>query len=314
MVSPAKGTFMRVVLPKNSAANILPLLGPTGRVQLKEKALLAGRLTTEQIVQYIREYERLRDELFHAMRSLGILREPREKPQDEEDHKVLASGSWKKLEEVKSESRESQSRIDKLGQEIEGLKKQIDRIQELIETGFGPGEITLESGGFTKTVGRIPTRRLEAAQRSIQSNLKDQAIIALGDRKDDHTYLLLATPREKASQALQILALYEFVRAELPQIDQPDPRTTLSLLLRERELLTKELGEEREKTKAFFLEASEELNRQADKVQEVSLLLKAVLKMGEGSSVIQAFVRLENPPSQKVLESLARQGTVVEIE
>ncbi|HEY4657351.1 MAG TPA: hypothetical protein VIH34_02580, partial [Candidatus Bathyarchaeia archaeon] len=61
-------------------------------------------------------------------------------------------------------------------------------------------------------------------------------------------------------------------------------------------------------------EAGKTLNELADTVQDSLIILRGVLKLGEGMKASHSFAWLEKAPSAKVIAALLAHGTVVETE
>lgn len=314
MSAQARGTTLRLIAPQNSSAKIVSSLGPRTKLESTNIVLTAGQLSTEDMVRNIRELTRLRDELSHTLRQLGIPRAPRKNLLESPNFDQIVSEGQKELEVNRRRFQETQSRIETIERQIEETRKQSARISELIQAGFSSGEALSRQGEFTKILGRLPSRKLEVAQRALQSNLKDQVILATGNRTKDMVYILVATPPDKASQALQTLILHDFVQTDTPTSNEPDLNKTSVALEEKRETLSRELGTSREELKVFRNEAGEMLNRLADQVQDSLLFLRAVLKMGEGTNAAHAFAWLEKPPQAKLVTALSTQGILVETE
>ena len=271
-------------------------------------------MTTEEIARYIREFAKLRDETLHTIRLLGVSRRARNNVEPLSDPGRKLDEYWKQLDQIRNEYRESQSRIEKLEREVEDAKKTIGLINQILETGFGINDVRTGGLGFNKILGRISTRRLHDAQKALQTNLKDQVLIAIGNRKGDWTHLLVAVASDKASVVLQTLVLHDFVQTEIPNVDQPDLKAALATEAQGRDGASKQLDAGKAKLQEFLLQASEKLNQLADISQEALIFLRAVLRMGEDTTAEHAFTVLEKNPSSKVLEAFTRSGALVEAE
>ncbi len=314
MSAQSKGTALRLIAPKNSSAKIMSSLGPNVKLESTDLVLSGGRLTTEEMVLNIRDLNRLRDELLHALRQLGIARGPQKNLIEMPDFSRLVSEGQKRLEDNRGQYQEIQSRIESLQRQLEETKKQIAKISELVEGGFTSDDAFSKSGEFTKIIGKLPTRRLEAAQRALQANLQGQAVLAVGNRKKDWVHILAATPSDKAPHALQTLILYDFAQTDVPSSEEPDLDKELSRLDKRRKDLAEELENSRDQMRTFQGEATRILNLLADRVQDSLLFLRAVLKIGEGAGVSHAFAWLEKAPPAKVLSALTIQGVLLELE
>ncbi len=314
MSNTTRGAVLRLIMPQDSSAKIVSSLGPSAKVDSTSLILRSGRLTTEDIVRNIREFTRLRDELLHTLRQLGIPREPRKGMLENPDYELLLSETQKQLEDKRRHYQEAQTRVESLERQIEDMKKQIGQLGEVAEAGFVSGEALSKRGEFNRILGLIPLRKLEAAQRALQATLKDQVVLATGNRKKDWVYVLLASPPEKTSQAFQTLILYDFVQTEVPPSEELDLKKALASLEEKKDRLSKELETSKEEMKTVRSEAGETLNRLADRVQNALMFLRAVLKMGEGVGVAHAFAWLEKTPPAKMIHALSSQGALVEAE
>ncbi len=314
MSAPAKSSALRLILPKNSSGKILASLGPTVKLESKETVLTAGRLTIDDIVKQVKEYARLRDELLHTMRLLGVAREPEIGGQAAPDYSSRLSEAQRQLDTYRGRHQELQSRIETLERELEETKKQLSKLSELGQTGFGPAEVSSRGGEFARILGRMPTRRLDDARRTLENTLRDQAILALGKRSKDWVYLLLAVRPDRVSQALQTLILYDFAQTEIPKSEEPDLNQAQASLEGKKQGLAKDLESAEDKMKEFQTEASERVNRLADDVQDSLMQLRGVLKMGEGSNALRAFAWLPKVPPTKTLNTLTSMGALFETE
>jgi len=314
MSTTTKGSVLRIILPRKESRNLLAQLGSSQKLERREIVLSPGRLTTDEIAKYIREFARLRDETLHTIRLLGVPRKANNSVEPLSDPGRKLDEYWKQLDQIRNEYRESQSRIEKLEREVEDAKKTIGLINQILETGFAIHDVRTRGLGFNKILGRIPTRRLQDARKALQTNLKDQVLIAIGNRKADWTHLLVAVPGDKASVALQTLVLHDFVQTEIPNVDQPDLKAALAMETQRQDTASRQLGAEKTKLQEFLREASEKLNQLADISQEALIFLRAVLRMGEDTRAEHAFTILEKNPSSKVLDALTRCGALVESE
>src|SRR2546425_679402 len=314
MSTTTKGSVLRIILPRKESRNLLAQLGSSQKLERREIVLSPGRLTTDEIAKYIREFARLRDETLHTIRLLGVPRKAKNSVEPLSDPSRKLDEYWKQLDQIRNDYRESQSRIEKLEREVEDAKKRIGLIDQILETGFGIDDVRTSGLGFSKILGRMPTRRLQDPQKALQANLKDQVLIATGNRKGDWTHLLVAVPSDKAPAVLQTLVLHDFVQTEIPNVDQPDLEVALAMETQRRDAAAKQLEAEKGKLDEFLLQATEKLNQLADISQEALIFLRAVLRMGEDTRAEHAFAVLEKNPPSKVLDALTRSGALVEAE
>ena len=310
-----RGTVLRIILPRTREADRwVAELGPTRKLERREILLTPGRLTTEQIAKYIREYTKLRDEFVHTIRLLGVTRTPRDNLPPLTELGPKLDESWKALDQIRSQYREVQSRIERLEKDLEESKKRITLVSQLVETGFDAQDLKSTGQGFSRILGRIPTRKLQDAQREIQSVLNDQVIVAIGNRNGDWTHILVAVPRDKTTQALQTLVLHDFNQTDVPSVDGTDLKQELAAENTRKNNVSIQLDVERKRMQDFVRQASEQLNELSDLSQEALILFRAVLRIGEGMTAEHTFTILDKNPTVKVLEALNRAGALVESE
>ncbi len=301
-------------MPKDSSGKVLATLGPTTKFEATDTVLSAGRLTTDKIVSYIRDYARLRDELFHTIRQLGLTRNARTATTQPGDYAVSLEKAREELDQKKNAFQEIQSRIEVLEKQIDEARRQVSRVTEVIQAGFSSADVVSGQGEFSRILGRIPARKLADAQRAVQKILGDQAVMAAGNKVKDSAYILLAAPQEKMQQATQTLLLYDFTPTEIPKSDEPNldkARIGLENKIRED---SSELDRARSEMKRFQEQAGESLNQLADSVQDSLMQMQAVLRLGEGAQASKAFAWLTKPLTPRTLSSLSSQGVLYEAE
>jgi len=314
MSTASKGTTLRLIMPKDSSTRVVAALGATAKFESSDTILSAGRLTTDKLVGYIKEYSRLRDELFHTIRQFGVARNARTASTPMDDYAGYLSRTKGGLEEKKSEYQEIQSRIDSLEKQIDEAKKQLIRTNEVIQAGFNTTDLSFGKGEFNKVLGRIPARKLNDAKAAIHKLLGDQAILATGNRVKDTVYVLLAAPEDKIQQATQTLILYDFVPSDVSKSEEPDLNLAKTSLQNRITELTSSLDLARKEMKQFQDKGAESLNQMADRVQDSLMQMQAVLKLGEGTQASKAFAWLTKPPTPRILSSLSSHGALYETE
>ncbi len=314
MSTTTKGAVLRIILPQKTSSNILAQLGSTQKIERREIVLSPGRLTTDEIAKYIREFARLRDETLHTIRLVGIPRNARNSVEAVSDPGTKLDEYWKKLDRIRNDYRELQSRVERLERDVEDTKKRMGLINQIIETGFGIEDVRTTGLGFSKILGRVPTRRLQDAQKALEAGLKDQVLIAVGNRKGDWTHLLVAVHADKSPFALQTLVLHDFVQTEIPIVDQPDLKAALAIETQRQDNASRQLEAEKANLQELMQAASQKLNQLADISQEALIFLRAVLRIGEDTRAEHAFTILGKNPSSKVLDALTRFGALVEAE
>ncbi len=301
-------------MPKGSSTSIVSTLGATAKIESSDTVLSAGRLTTEKLVSYIKDYSRLRDELLHTIRQLGLTRIARTASTQPSEYASYFARARDELDQKKAEYQEIQSRIDGLEKQIEEAKKQASRIAEIIQAGFSSTDLAFGKGEFNRVLGRIPARKLVDAQRALEKLLGGHAVLATGNRVGDHVYVLLAAPEEKMQQSTQTLLLYDFAPSEIAKLDEPDINTAKTILETKIMKLSSELDQAKMELKEFQAQASESLNRLADGVQDSLMHMQGVLRIGEGAQASKVFAWLTKPPSPRTLSSLSSQGVLYETE
>jgi predicted nucleic acid-binding Zn-ribbon protein len=314
MSTAVKGTTLRLIMPKDYSKKVVATLGPTAKFESSDTILSAGRLTTDKLVGYIKEYSRLRDELFHTIRQLGLSRNARTASSQPGDYAIFLGNAREELDQRKSGYQEVQSRVESLEKQIDEAKKKVSRINEIIQAGFSSADMAFGKGEFNRALGRIPARKIADAQRALQKSLGDQAVLATGNRVKDSVYVLLAAPEEKMQQATQTLLLYDFTPSETTKADEPDLNTAKTALEGRIIAMSSELAQAKTEMKQFQEKAGESLNSLADRVQDSLMQMQAVLKLGEGAQASKAFAWLTKPPSPRTLSSLSSQGVLYETE
>jgi predicted translin family RNA/ssDNA-binding protein len=311
--NPAKNSVLRAILSDDASIKMATALGTPGRTDSNKIPLTSEQLTTEQIVGRIKELSKLREEILQVMRQLNLTREAAPSSVDQIDYNAELESVRQELERTRNMYQEVQGRIEKIQRHIDGSKKRIAALTEISQTGFATDQLESEAGDFLRVLGRLPVRKLEAAQKAIRSQFKDQAIIAVGNKKQDAVYILLATPKDKTSQALQNLIQYDFSSIEIPQYKSRDlgpevqeEEDTLKALSKELDELKLQLDDLREKANAM-------LNRRLDEVVDSLMVLRAILKLGEGTQASRIYARLEKVPSPEMVTNLSKRG-VIELE
>ena len=140
MSSPAKGTALRLIIPEQSSPRVVSTLGPTSKFESRNLLLSAGRLTTDDLVRNIRELTRLKDDLLHTMRQLGIPRQADKTGNSIIDYEKLIAESKDKLEKERKQYQVTQSQIETLERQIEEARKQGSKLFEMVEAGFSSAE------------------------------------------------------------------------------------------------------------------------------------------------------------------------------
>src|SRR5712664_4902277 len=243
MSTPAKNTLLRAILADDASVKIATALGTPGRTESKRIQLTSGHLTTEQIVGRIKELSKLRDEILQVMRQLNLTREAGTGTVDQLSYDTELESAKRELDEARNEYQEVQGKIAKIQRQIDDSRKRIAALTEISQTGFATEQLDSETEDFRRVLGRLPVKKLEAAQKAVQSQFKDQAILAVGNKKQDAFYILVAALKDKSSQALQTLLLYDFTPIEIPEYKSEDAKSEAQTEEDRTKVLAKELDE-----------------------------------------------------------------------
>jgi DNA repair ATPase RecN len=309
----AKNTVLRAILSDDSSVKLATSLGTPGKTESKRIPLTSGKLTTEQVVGRIKELAKLRDEILQAMRQLNLNREGSLSPVDQLDYDNELESARRELDEARSQYQEVQGRIEKVQRQIDDSKKRIATLLEISQTGFATDQLESDAGDFRRVLGRLPVKKLESAQKAVQSQFKDQIILAVGNKKQDVLYILVGAQRDRSSQALQTLLLFDFTPIEIPEYDSPDVKSEIQSEEDRLKVLAKELDELKVQLDDARKKAGLTLNRRLDQVVDALMLLRATLKLGEGTQASRIYSHLERVPPSEILSSLSRKG-IIELE
>jgi DNA repair ATPase RecN len=311
--SPAKNSVLRAILPNDDSVKMATTLGTPGQTESARIALTSGQLTTEEIVGRIKELSKLRDEILQVIRQLNLTRESSQSPADWLDYNSELESAKQELEEARNQYQEIQERIEKIQKQIEDSKKKMATMTEISQTGFATNQVESEEGDFRRSLGRLPAKKLEAAKKALLSQFKDQAILATGNKKQDTIYVLVATPKDKSSQALQTLLLFDFTPIEIPEYESPDAKSEIQREEDRVRRLSKELEGVKLRLDDLRRKAGQTLNQRLDQVIDALMLLRGILKLGEGTQASRIYVRLGRIIPPDVVNTLTRKG-IVELE
>jgi len=311
MSTPAKNTVLRAILADDTSVKMATALGTPGKTESNNITLKSGQLTTEQIVSRIKELSKLRDEIFQAMRQLNLARDPSTTDQLDYDNEL--DSAKRELDEARNEYQEVQGKIEKIQRQIDDSKKKIAALTEIAQTGFATNQLESGAEDFRRVLGRLPVKKLEAAQKAVQSQFKDQAILAVGNKKQDTFYVLVAAPKDKSSQALQTLLLYDFTPIEILEYKSPDVKSEIQTEEDRVKVLSKELHELKLQLDDLRKKAGQILNRRLDQVVDALMLLRAILKLGEGTQASRIYAQLEKVLPAETVNNLSRRG-IIELE
>jgi hypothetical protein len=313
MSSPAKNSVLRAILADDASVKIATALGTPGKSKSKSIPLTSGQLTTEQIVGRIKELSKLRDEILQVMRQLNLAREGSPSPGEQLDYENELESARRELDEMKNQYQEAQGRIEDVQRQLDDSKKRVAVFTEISQTGFGTDQLESEAGDFRRILGRLPVKKTEAAQKAMASQFKDQAILAIGNKKQDTSYILVAAPKDKSPQALQTLLLFDFAPIEIPEYKSSDVKPEIQREEDRAKALAKELGKLKPQLDDLRRKAGQTLNWRLDKVVDALMLLRGILKLGEGTQASRIYARLERVLPAETMTNLAKRG-IIELE
>ena len=313
MSSPAKTTVLRAVLPNDASAKTALALGALGTTESKNVTLTSGDMTTEALVGRIKELSKLREEILQVMRQLNLAREAGPSPVGQLDFDSQLESARRELDDARGKYQEVQGKIENIQRQIDDSKKKITALIEISQTGFATDQFESDAEDFRRALGRLPVKKLQAAQKAIQSQFKDQAIVAVGNKKQDMFYILVAAPKDKYSQSLQTLLLYDFTPIEVPEYKSPDVKSQIQTEEERAKVLAKELEEIKLQLDDLREKAGLTLNRRLDEVVDALMLLRAILKLGEGTQASRIYLRLERVLPSETVNNLSRRG-IIELE
>jgi vacuolar-type H+-ATPase subunit I/STV1 len=312
MSVPGKITILRAILPNDASTESLGL-GTFSKTESRSITLTSGQMTTEALVGRIKQLSKLRDEILQVMRQVNLTREGSPGLIDKLDYDSELELARQELDESRNQYQEVQGRTEKVQRQIDETRKRITALTEINQTGFATDQLESNAGDFRRVLGRLPLKKLESVQKAMQSQFKDQVILAVGNKKQDSLYILVAVPRERSSHALQTLLLYDFTSIDIPEYNSPDARSEIQ---REEDRvggLVKELDELKLQLDDLRKKAGLTLNRKLDQVVDALMLLRAVLKLGEGTEASQIYTHLERIPPSETVNNLSRKG-IIELE
>ncbi|TMI20012.1 hypothetical protein E6H32_00205 [Candidatus Bathyarchaeota archaeon] len=313
MSSPAKTAILRAILPNDNSAKDALVLGTPAKTESQSVILTSGNMTTEAIVGHIKELSKLRDEILQVMRQLNLTREGSPSPVKQLDYDNELESARRELDEMRNQYQEAQRRIEDVQRQLDDSKKRVAVVTEISQTGFAADQLESEAGDFRRILGRLPVKKLEAAQRAMVSQFKDQAILAIGNKKQDMFYILIAAPKDKSSQALQTLLLYDFAPIEIPEYKSPDIKSEIQREEDRARALAKALGELEPQVDDLRRKAGQTLNRRLDEVVDTLMLLRGILKLGEGTQASRVYARLERVLPAETITNLSKRG-IIELE
>jgi len=306
----SKTSTLRVIVPKILAQRTTTSLEPFGKVEAEERVLNTGRLTIEDVVRYIKEYAKLRDGISQTLRQLGIERKPGSATPEMSDLTSVYSEVETEAAEARGEYQKLLSNVEVCERQIQEWEKQISTVEQLKATGFSFDEMMSRVTGFRRILGRLPSKKLDAAQKALNALLKERAIMTSGAKRNDSVDLLVATPTENASQVLQTLLIYDFIPTDIASLEGTDVGETLASWQKKKDNLAEEKQSFSRKLEALQKNLAGPLNSSANNIEETLLLLRGSLRLGEGTKAAHIIARLDKPLTHVVLNALQSDGVI----
>ena len=313
MSVPAKITILRAILPNDASAKAALGLGTFSKTESRSVTLTSGQMTTEALVGRIKELSKLRDEILQVMRQLNLTRKAGPSSDDQFDYEEEIETAHEELDEIRNQYQEIQGKIEKIQRQVDDSKKKIAALTEISQTGFAADQLESEAGDFRRFVGRLPVKKSEAAQKALQSQFKDQAALAVGNKKQDAVYVLIAAPKDKSSQVLQTLLLYDFNPIEIPEHELSDVKSEVQRQEDRAKAESEELDELKLQLDESRGKTGQALNRRLDEVIDALMLLRGILKLGERTNASRVYIRLERSLPAETVDNLTRTG-IIELE
>src|SRR5438046_10338700 len=184
--------------------------------------------------------------------------------------KTTGSEAETQAAEARSEYQKILSSVETADRQVQEIEKQVSTIEQLKGTGFSFDEIMSGATGFRRILGRLPSKKLDAAQKALRALLKERAVMTTGAKRNDSVHILVATSTEDASQALQTLLLYDFVPTDIPNIEAVDATAALMSWQMEKDRLIRAKQSPTSQLEALREEMAGPLNRSADKIGRAS--------------------------------------------
>ncbi len=312
MSAAQKPVILRIIVPKTLANRVINSLGPQAKVNANNLILQTDQLITEEIVRYIREYSQLRDELLQMIRQFDIRRDSKPRLDEFPNPDEILEEGRTLLSDTRATFQNARTQLESLERQADDVKRKATRIEQLDKTGFDLATVTAPIPGFKQIIGRMPLKKLESAEKALRIIFKGRIIIARGTPKRDVSYLLVAVPLESVSQAVQTLLQHDFEQLEMPELSSASFRDSLMSLVDKSRELTKELELRKDEIQRLRENMGPSLNSMADKTQEVTMILKAALRVGDGTNAAFIQTRLEQPLSSETLETFSKDGVVEE--
>ncbi|HZY95219.1 MAG TPA: hypothetical protein VFE98_10260 [Candidatus Bathyarchaeia archaeon] len=308
MSAAPKPVILRILVPKTLANQVISGLGPQAKVNATNLTIQTDQLTTEDIVRYIREYSQLRDELLQMIRQFDIHRDSKPRLGEFSKPDEILEEGRSLLSDTRATFQNARTQLESLERQADDAKRQAAKIEQLDRAGFDLNAIGMQMPGFKRIIGRLPVKKAEAAEKALRAIVRSSLIIAHGSRGKDSVYVLVAVQTESAQQAIQTLLQYECVQLEIPEGILDNFREIVESLVEKSRRLTKELELRQNEIQRLNENVGPRLNMLADKAQEITMILRAALRVGDGTNAAFIQSRLERPLPPQVAEMLSKDG------
>lgn len=212
------------------------------------------------------------------------------------------------LSDTRATFQNARTQLESLERQADDAKRQAAKIEQLDRAGFDLNAIGMQMPGFKRIIGRLPVKKAEAAEKALRAIVRSSLIIAHGSRGKDSVYVLVAVQTESAQQAIQTLLQYECVQLEIPEGILDNFREIVESLVEKSRRLTKELELRQNEIQRLNENVGPRLNMLADKAQEITMILRAALRVGDGTNAAFIQSRLERPLPPQVAEMLSKDG------
>jgi vacuolar-type H+-ATPase subunit I/STV1 len=309
MSSASKLTTIRALVPKNKAEEILSSITPFGKPDTREVTITTKGLTIESVVSRIKDYTKLRDEIGQSVRQLGIERDARAASLDPSNLAIGVADAENEMASARSQYQKIVGELEQAERGVQEAEKKLQFVNQFKDAGFSLQEVG-SSAGFRRILGRMPAKKLDAALKMVHALLNDRVIITVGAKKKDTLHLLMVTPTDEASRTLQALLPYDFVQMDMPSLNGSNVEEALNEWGQKRNRLTEEKSSLQTELDALRKMMSRPLNASIDRINETLLLLRGSLRLGEGSTGVRIFARLEKPPTPVVVNLLQKNGVL----
>ncbi|HYY91654.1 MAG TPA: hypothetical protein VE955_06670, partial [Candidatus Dormibacteraeota bacterium] len=252
----------------------------------------------------------LRDEISQAVRQLGIEREPGVADLDPADLSTGFSDAENEAAHARSQYQKIMGEMEQAERRAQEAEKRLQSINQFNAAGFSLKEIGSTSTGFRRILGKIPAKKLDAIEKTVHALLKDKVILTVGAKKNGTVHLLLVTPTDEAPRTLQALLPYDFIQMDMPALDGSDVEGAVNEWSGRKNRLAEEKSVLQSDMDALRRNLSGSLNNSIDRINETLLLLRGSLRLGEGSTGVRIFARLEKQPAPAVVSALQKNGVV----